>query len=69
MQYNLVDLNGPEHYIQMKLNDLPRIVTVKRLKLRNTRGKHIITIAGVRRKLLIKKSGYVLGRSNKLYIL
>ena len=69
MQYNLVDLNGPEHYIQMKLNDLPRIVTVKRLKLRNTRRKQIITIAGVRRKLLIKKSGYVLGRSNKLYIL
>ena len=35
----------------------PGISVVTRMKLQNTNGKQITTLAGIRRKLFIKKAG------------
>ena len=40
-----------------ELKDLSEIAIVIRMKLLNTAGKHITTSTGIRRKLLIGKSG------------
>ena len=41
----------------------PGISVVTRMKLQNTNGKQITTLAGIRRKLFIRKAGQFLGRS------
>ena len=46
-----------------------RNCVVIKMKLQNTVGKQITTFAGIRRKLLIRKAGYFLGRPYELYIL
>ena len=48
-------LNGIR--VQMNTKDLSKIAIVKRIKLQNSFGKQIITLAGIRRKLLIGKAG------------
>ena len=53
----------------MNTKDLLEIAIVKRKKLQNTLEKQITTVAGNRRKLLIVKADYFLGRSKKLCIL
>ena len=53
----------------MNTKDLPGIAIVKRIKVLNTVGKQISTLAGIWRKLLIGKAGQFLGRSKRLYIL
>lgn len=45
------------------------MVIVKKIKLENTAGKLITTLAGIRKKLLTRQAGYLLGRSNKLCII
>ena len=52
----------------MKVKDLSVIAIVKRMKLRNTVGKQIITLTGIRKKLLTEKALFV-GRSKKLCVL
>ena len=52
----------------MNAKDLSRIAIVKRMKLQNIVGKQTATLAGIRRKLLMKKAGSSLRRSKKLYI-
>ena len=49
-----VNLSGCQNHIQM---NLPGIAIVKGMKLQNTVGKQITTLAGIRRKLLIRKAG------------
>ena len=56
-QFTLINLNVPLNHVQMKTRDLSVITIVKRMKLRNTVGKYITTLAGIRRKLLIGKVG------------
>ena len=56
-QFTLVNLNGLENRVQMNTTDLSGIATVIRMKLLNTAGKQIITLTGIRRKLLIGKAG------------
>ena len=41
----------------MNTKDLSGIAIVVRMKLLNTAGKQIITLTGIRRKLLIGKAG------------
>ena len=53
----------------MNTKDLSAIAIAIRMKLQNTVGEQITTLARIRRKLLIGKAGKFLGRSNKLYIL
>ena len=53
----------------MKAKDLSGIAIVKRMKLRNTVGKQIITLTGISRKLLTEKAVLFVGRSRKLCIL
>ena len=53
-QSTLVNLNGPENRVQMNSKDLPAVVIT--MKLQNTVGKQIRTLAGIRRKLLIGKA-------------
>ena len=53
----LVNLNGLQNCVQIKTKDLSGIVIVIRVKLQNTVGKQITTLAGIRRKLLIWKAG------------
>ena len=53
----------------MNTKELSEIAIVIRMKLQNTVEKWITTLAGIRKKLLIGKAGYFLGRSKKSYIL
>ena len=50
-------LNGLQNHVQMNTKDLSGIAVVIRMKLQNTVGKRILTLAGIRRKLLIEKAG------------
>ena len=68
-QSTLMTLNGLWNCVQMNTKDLPGFVTVIRMKLQNTVGNQITTLAGIRRNLLIGKAGQFLGRSKKLCIL
>ena len=65
-QFTLVNLNGLSNRVQMNTKHLSGIAIVIRMKLLNTAGKQIITLTGIRRKLLI---GKFLGRSKKPYTL
>ena len=56
-QFTLVNLNGLENRVQMNTRDLSGIAIVIRMKLLKTAGKQIITLTGIRRKLLIRKAG------------
>ena len=51
-----VNLNGLSNHIQMKIKELSGIVILKK-KLQSTVGKQITIFAGIRKKLLIRKSG------------
>ena len=53
----------------MNTKNMSRNMIVKRMRLQNTVGKQMSTLAGIRRNILIGKAGYFLGRSKKLYIL
>ena len=53
-QCKSVNLNG---HVQMNPKDLSGIAIVIRIKLQNIVGKHITTLAGIIRKLLIGKAG------------
>ena len=46
-----------------------KIAIVKGMNLRNTSGKKITTLPGMKRELLIAKTGSFLGISKKIYIL
>ena len=56
-QSTSVNLNGLSSHVQMNTKDLSEIAIVKRVKLQNTVGKQITTLAGIRRKLLMEKAG------------
>ena len=53
----------------MSAKDLSGIAIVIRMKLLKAVGKEIITLVGIRRKLLIGEAGSFLGRSEQPYIL
>ena len=55
-QPNSVNPNGLQNCVQMNTKYLSGIAIVKRMKLQNTIGKQITTLAAVRRKLLIGKA-------------
>ena len=52
-QSTLVNRYRLSNRVQMNTKDLPEIAIVIRMKLQNTVGKQITTLAGIRRKLLI----------------
>ena len=56
-QFTSINLNGPENCVQMNTKDLSGIAIVIRIKLQSTVGKQITTLIGIRRKLLIGKTG------------
>ena len=56
-QSTSVNLNGQENRVQMNTKDLSRIAIVISMKLLNTAGKQTITLTGIKRKLLIGKTG------------
>ena len=56
-QSTSVNLNGLQDCVQMNTKLMSGDVIVKRRKLRDTDEKHILTLAGIRRKLLIEKTG------------
>ena len=56
-QSTSVNLNGLSNCVQMNTKDLSGIAIVIRMKLLNTVGKQITTLAGIRRKLLLGKTG------------
>ena len=64
-----MNLNALPIRVQINRKDLSGIVNVIRMKLLNTAGNQIATLTGRRRKLLIGKAGYLLGRPQKRYIL
>ena len=51
-----VNLNGLENHVPMNTKYLSGIAIAIIMKLRNTVGKQITTLAGIRRKLLIGKA-------------
>ena len=55
--------------VQKNTKDLSGIAIVIRMKLLIIVGKQITTLTGIRRKLLIGKAGYFLGRSKKPHTL
>ena len=52
-----MNLNGLENSVEINTKDLSGIAIVIGVKLLNTVGKQITTLAGIRRKLLIWKAG------------
>ena len=56
-EFTLGNLNGLKNRGQMNTKDLSGIAIVIRMKLINTAGKLIITLTGIKRKLLIGKTG------------
>ena len=52
-----VNLNGLQDCVQLNTKHMSGDVIVKRMKLRDTDEKHILSLAGIRRKLLIEKTG------------
>ena len=52
-----MNLNSLKNIIHINKKNLSGIETVKRVKLQNTVGKQILTLAQIRRKLLIVKEG------------
>ena len=56
-ELTLGNLNGLKNRGQMNTKDLSGIAIVTRMKLLNTAGKLIITLTGIKRKLLIGKTG------------
>ena len=56
-QSTSVNLNGLYNPVQMNTKDLSGIANVVRMKLQNTIGKQVTTLAGMRKKLLIGKAG------------
>ena len=56
-QSTSVNLNGQENRVQMNTKDLSRIAIVISMKLLNTAGKQTTTLTGIKRKLLIGKTG------------
>ena len=56
-QSTSVNLNGQENRVQMNTKDLSRIAIVISIKLLNTAGKQTTTLTGIKRKLLIGKTG------------
>ena len=56
-EFTLGNLNGLKSRGQMNTKDLSGIAIVVRMKLINTAGKLIITLTGIKRKLLIGKTG------------
>ena len=56
-QSTWVNLNGHENRVQMNTKDLSGIAIVIRMKLLNTAGKQTTTLTGIKRKLLIRKTG------------
>ena len=51
-QFTSVNLNRASNCVQINTRDLSGIANVKRIKLGNTVGKQITTLARIRRKLL-----------------
>ena len=51
--------------VQMNTKDLSGIAIVTRIKLLNTAGKQIITLTGIRRKLLIGRESRLIPRKIK----
>ena len=56
-QSTSVNLNGLQNRVEMNTKDLSGIAIVIGMKLQNTVGKQITTLAGIKRKLLIGKAG------------
>ena len=56
-QSTSVNLNGQENRVQLNTKDLSRIAIVISMKLLNTAGKQTTTLTGIKRKLLIGKTG------------
>ena len=56
-QSTSVNLNGQENRVKMNTKDLSRIAIVISMKLLNTAGKQTTTLTGIKRKLLIGKTG------------
>ena len=56
-QSTSVNLNGLSNCVQMNTKDLSGIAIMIKMNLLNTVGKQITTLAGIRRKLLLGKTG------------
>ena len=56
-QSTSVNLNSILNCVQINTRDMPGIAIVERIKLQNTVGKQITTLAGIRRILLMRKAG------------
>ena len=56
-QSTSVNLNDLQNRVEMNTKDLSGIAIVIGMKLQNTVGKQITTLAGIKRKLLIGKAG------------
>ena len=67
-QSTLVNLNGLENRVQMNTRDLSGIAIVKRMKLQNTAGRQIATLARIIRKLLIGKAETIHSLKNPNHI-